>query len=85
MQVLLFRQQQQQATEKKRKKIDSKYEEVGGEVQIGDKVLMKKNHQVGEVKELRGKKAVVQLGLMPITVSVDDLIVVTEKEMPNEE
>lgn len=85
IQALLFRQQQQQATEKKKKKINSKYEEVGGEVQIGDKVLMKKNHQVGEVKELRGKKAVVQLGLMPITVAVDDLVVVTEKELPNEE
>lgn len=79
MHALLFKQHQKQATEKVRKKLNSKYDEVGGEVQIGDKVLMKKNHQVGEVKELRGKKAVVQLGLMPITVSVDDIVVVTEK------
>ncbi|MBO9203519.1 MULTISPECIES: endonuclease MutS2 [Niastella] len=83
MHALLFKQHQKQVTEKVKKKINSKYDEVGGEIQIGDKVLMKKNHQVGEVKELRGKKAVVQLGLMPITVSVDDLVVVTEKE--NEE
>jgi DNA mismatch repair protein MutS2 len=83
MHALLFKQHQKQVTEKVKKKINSKYYEVGGEVQVGDKVLMKKNHQVGEVKELRGKKAVVQLGLMPITVSVDDLVVVTEKE--NEE
>ena len=40
---------------------------------------MKQNHQVGEVKEIRGKKAVVQLGLMPITVDVSDLVTVTEK------
>ena len=80
MHALLFKQHQKQATEKVRKKLNSKYDEVGGEVQVGDKVLMKKNHQVGEVKELRGKKAVVQLGLMPITVSVDDIVVVTEKE-----
>ncbi len=79
MQALLFKQHQKQRTEKVKKKLNSKYDEVGGEVQVGDKVLMKKNHQVGEVKELRGKKAVVQLGLMPITVSVDDLVVVTEK------
>jgi DNA mismatch repair protein MutS2 len=79
MQALLFKQQQKQATEKVKKKLNSKYDEVGGEIQVGDKVLMKKNHQVGEVKELRGKKAVVQLGLMPITVSVDDIVVVTEK------
>lgn len=80
MHALLFKQHQKQVNEKVKKKLNSKYDEVGGEIQIGDKVLMKKNHQVGEVKELRGKKAVVQLGLMPITVSVDDLVVVTEKE-----
>ncbi len=79
MHALLFKQHQTQKTEKVKKKLNSKYDEVGGEVQVGDKVLMKKNHQVGEVKELRGKKAVVQLGLMPITVSVDDIVVVTEK------
>lgn len=79
MHALLFKQHQNQKTEKVKKKLNSKYDEVGGEVQVGDKVLMKKNHQVGEVKELRGKKAVVQLGLMPITVSVDDIVVVTEK------
>jgi DNA mismatch repair protein MutS2 len=79
MHGLLFKQHQKQATEKVRKKLNSKYDEIGGEVQVGDKVLMKKNHQVGEVKEIRGKKAVVQLGLMPITVSVDDIVVVTEK------
>jgi len=45
--------------------------------------MMKKNHQVGTLKELRGKKAVVQLGLMPITVELNDLIVVEEK--PKEE
>jgi DNA mismatch repair protein MutS2 len=81
--ALLFTQKQQQVAEKVKKKISSKYEEVGGEVQIGNKVLMKKNHQVGEVKEIRGKKAVVQLGLMPITVSLDELVVVADK-MPGE-
>lgn len=77
--VLLFKQNQQQANEKVKKKIGSKYDEVGGEIIVGNKVLMKKNHQVGEVKEIRGKKAVVQLGLMPITVDLRDLTVVTEK------
>lgn len=77
--ALLFGQNQKQVNEKVKKKIGSKYEEVGGEIVIGNKVLMKKNHQVGEVKEIRGRKAVVQLGLMPITVDIDDLTVVTEK------
>lgn len=80
LQILLFRQQQKQANEKVQKKIGSKYEETGGEIAVGNKVLMKKNHQVGEVKEIRGKKAVVQLGLMPITVDLKDLSVVTELE-----
>ena len=78
--ALLFGQNQKQVNEKVKKKIGSKYEEVGGEIVIGNKVLMKKNHQVGEVKEIRGRKAVVQLGLMPITVDIGDLTVVTEKQ-----
>lgn len=80
LQILLFKQNQQHANEKVKKKIGSKYDQVGGEIVVGNKVLMKKNHQVGEVKEIRGKKAVVQLGLMPITVDLSDLVVVAEKE-----
>lgn len=84
MRALLFRQHQQQATEKVKKKVSSKYEEAGGNIEIGKKVLLKKNHQVGEVKELRGKKAVVQVGLMPITVDITDLVVVLEKKDPEQ-
>ncbi|HKP31938.1 MAG TPA: MutS2/Smr-associated SH3 domain-containing protein, partial [Chitinophagaceae bacterium] len=60
--------------------INSKYEEVGGEIAKGVKVLMKKNHQVGEVEEVRGKKAIVRIGALPMQVALDDLIVVREKE-----
>jgi DNA mismatch repair protein MutS2 len=83
MQALLFKQKEKQVNEKVRKKFDAKYEEVGGDVQVGTKVMMKKNHQVGAVKELRGKKAIVQVGLIPITVDLSDLIVV--KDRPQEE
>lgn len=79
LRILLFKQNQQQANEKVKKKVDSKYEETGGHIEVGQKVLMKKNHQVGEVKEIRGKKAVVKLGLIPITVDLGDLTVVVEK------
>lgn len=79
LQVLLFKQNQQQSTEKVRKKISSKYQEVGGDIEVGQKVLMRKNHQVGEVKEIKGKRAVVQLGLVPITVNLEDLVAVAEK------
>jgi DNA mismatch repair protein MutS2 len=40
---------------------------------------MKKNHQVGEVKEIRGKRAIVQIGLLPMNVEMADLVVVEEK------
>ena len=79
LQALLFPPKKEHSGEKARRKIDSKYHEVGGDIRIGNKVLMKKNHQIGEVKEIRGKKAVVQLGLIPITVEIGDLVVVTEK------
>jgi len=83
MQALLFKQKEKQVNEKVKKKFDAKYEEVGGEAQLGQKVMMRKNHQVGTVKEIRGKKAVVQVGLVPITVGLSDLIVVRDK--PQEE
>jgi DNA mismatch repair protein MutS2 len=76
---LLFSQHVKQKEEKVKKKISSKYEVVGGDIRIGQKVLMKKNHQVGEVREIKGKKAIIQLGMMPITVELDDLTVVEEK------
>ncbi len=79
MHLLLFNQQQKQTAEKVKKKIDSKYEEIGGEIKPGIKVLMKKNHQVGKVIEIRGKKAIVQLGMLPITVDITDLVVVKDK------
>ncbi|RYY23665.1 MAG: hypothetical protein EOO04_14035 [Chitinophagaceae bacterium] len=80
LQHLLFKQKQQQSTEKATKKISSKYELTPAEIQVGQKVLMKKNHQVGEVMEIKGKKAVLKLGLMPITVDISDLVTVTEKK-----
>lgn len=79
LQALLFKQKQQQSAEKVKKKINSKYQEIGGEILPGAKVWMKKAHKVGEVKEVRGKKAIVQLGIIPITVDMEDLVVVKEK------
>ena len=83
MQALLFKQKEKQVNEKVRKKFDSRYTEIGGNVQVGSKVMMKKNHQVGMVKEIRGKKAIVQVGLIPITVDLGDLTVVQDR--PQEE
>jgi len=40
---------------------------------------MKKNYQVGEVKEIRGKRAVVQIGLLPMNIDLNDLVAIEEK------
>jgi DNA mismatch repair protein MutS2 len=77
--ALLFDQRQKQVAEKKDKKLGEKFKEVGGEIKPGVKVKMMKNRQVGIVKELKGKNAVVQLGAIPITVSLNDLVVVVDK------
>ncbi|MEO9021565.1 MAG: DNA mismatch repair protein MutS [Ginsengibacter sp.] len=79
MQALLFKQPEKQIIQKKQRRIDSKYTETNEPVKHGDKVIMTVNRQVGIVIDLRGKKAIVQVGAVPITVAISDLIVVKEK------
>lgn len=78
MQVLLFGQQQKQKVEKVEKKVLANFKTSNEEVSVGKKVLLAKNHKVGEVKEIRGRKVIVQVGLMPITVDMGDCKVVEE-------
>jgi DNA mismatch repair protein MutS2 len=79
MQALLFKQPETQILQKKQKKIDTKYIETNEPVKQGDKVIMKANRQVGVVTNIRGKKAIVQVGAIPITVSIEDLVAVKDK------
>lgn len=81
--ALLFNQKEKQVKEKVKKKLDSKYREVGGEPQIGDFVLMTQNNKVGILSEIRGKKAIVNLGAMPLQVNYADLTRVEEKPEVN--
>ena len=78
--ALLFNQKEKLQQEKKQKKINEKFVEVGGEIKPGDKVKMTNGRTVGIVKELRGKKAVLQVGVVPMTVALEDLVVVKDKE-----
>lgn len=78
--ALLFNQKEKMVTEKHQKKLNEKFIETGGEIQIGEKVRMKQNRQVGIVKEIRGKKCVLQVGAVPITVDLKDLVVVKDKD-----
>ena len=82
MQALLFNQKEKPVNEKVKKKFDSKYVEVEGDIQPGLVVKMKKSHQTGTVRELRGKKAIVQVGMIPITMNISDLILIREKVKP---
>ncbi len=84
MEALLFKKDEKKVVSRMQQKIDSRFSEVGGDIKLGDKVKMKKNHQVGEVIELRGKRAVVKIGLLPMQVNVQDLVVVTEKKQESE-
>jgi len=47
-------------------------------------VKLKKNYQVGEVKEIRGKRAIVQIGVLPMNVNISDLISVEKLEENNQ-
>jgi DNA mismatch repair protein MutS2 len=80
MASLLFKKNEQKTASKKQKQLESKYEEVGGDIQIGDKVKMRRNLQVGEVLELRGKKAVVKIGLLPMQIEMADLVRIRDKD-----
>ena len=77
--ALLFNQKEKIVAEKQQKKLNEKFIEIGGDIKIGVKVKMKQNRQVGIVKEIKGKKAILQVGVMPITVDLQDLVVVKDK------
>lgn len=77
--ALLFNQKEKIVAEKQQKKLNEKFIEIGGDIKIGAKVKMKQNRQVGIVKEIKGKNAILQVGVMPITVNLQDLVVVKDK------
>jgi DNA mismatch repair protein MutS2 len=79
MEGLLFKKNEKKIAGKLKQKIDAKYKEVEREIKPGVKVMMKKNHQVGEVLEIRGKRAVVKVGMLPMQVEMKDLKVVEER------
>ena len=83
IQSLLFKQREKQVVKRQQQKIDKKYIETAEAVKEGDKVKMIANRQVGVVTKIRGKKAIVQVGAVPITVDLTDLVVVKDKVVEN--
>lgn len=82
LQSLLFKQKETIVVNKLAKKVDKKYKELNTLIEIGTLVKLKKNYQVGEVKEIRGKRAIVQIGALPINVELADLIPVEKIPEP---
>ncbi len=80
LQNLLFKQKETIVVNKLAKKVDLKYKELNLSISVGSLVKSKKNYQVGEVKEIRGKRAIVQIGQLPMNVDIADLIVVEKIE-----
>ncbi len=79
MHNILFNKKEHVVVNKLAKKVDGKYKEINTDIVVGARVKLKKNYQVGLVKEIRGKRAVVQVGLLPMSVELADLVVVEEK------
>jgi DNA mismatch repair protein MutS2 len=82
LQNLLFKQKETIVVNKLAKKVDLKYKELNQQIIIGSLVKLKKNYQVGEVKEIRGKRAIVQIGALPMNVDLADLVPVQKMEEP---
>ncbi|MCW3464374.1 endonuclease MutS2 [Chitinophaga nivalis] len=77
--ILLFRRREKQINEKIDRKVQEKFEEISGQCQVGDQVKIVTNRQVGKVIEIRDKRAIVQIGNIPINVKLSDLVLVQEK------
>jgi len=80
---LLFESKESIVVNRLARKVDKKYVELNLNIEVGSLVKFKKNYQVGEVKEIRGKRAIVQIGLLPMNVEMSDLVVV--EKLPEKE
>ncbi len=80
MDLVLFNRGEKQAVSRIKKKVTSQFIEIDGAVAIGLPAMMKSTHQVGEVMEIRGKKALVKIGQLPIQVALIDLVLVKKRE-----
>jgi DNA mismatch repair protein MutS2 len=81
---LLFGKKESVAVKKLVGKVNKMYNEFPDrELSVGSLVRIISNHQVGTVKEIRGKRAIVQIGLVPLNLNLTDLVSV-EKKPPSE-
>jgi len=82
MELILFNRGEKQAVSRIKKKVTSKYIEIEGAIAVGLLAMMKTTHQVGEVLEVRGKKALLKIGQLSIQVTLSDLVLVKKRDDP---
>lgn len=82
MQAVLYKQAEKSTPKRRKKNAEKLFVETGEEVSVDCKVLLINNGQTGMVTELRGKKAVVQVGHLPIVINITDLAVIKDLEKP---
>ncbi len=80
LQNLLFKKDNKTLVSKMAKKVSTSYNELDEIIKEGSLVKLKKNYQIGKIIELRGKRAIVQIGLLPMNVELKDLVVVEKVE-----
>jgi DNA mismatch repair protein MutS2 len=79
---LLFKKNDKIVINKLAKKVDKNYKELSKPIEVGTTVKMKNNYQVGEVLDIKGKRAIVKIGQLPMNIDLVDLVVV-EKIITN--
>ena len=79
MQAVLYKQPEKKQVKKKQQKINEQYIATDEPVKEGDKVIMATGGRLATVTEIRGKKAVVHIGKLPMTVQLDTLQAVKER------
>ena len=73
---LLFKKNDAIVINKLAKKVDKNFKETNAPIVVGATVKLKKNYQVGQVLELKGKRAIVKVGQLPMNIDLVDLMVV---------
>lgn len=79
---LLFKKNDAIIINKLAKKVDKNFKESNAPIVVGVTVKLKKNYQVGEVLEIKGKRAIVKVGQLPMNIDLVDLLVVEKIQSP---
>jgi DNA mismatch repair protein MutS2 len=77
---ILFKKDETIVVNKMVKRVNKRFVETNVVIEKGSLVKLKKNYQVGIVLEIRGKRAIVQIGQLPMNIEIADLVSVEKIE-----